>query len=158
MRGRDRDMPPSDDEWAEENRPAEAEAPEAAQPDELEALLRPRLTRRARLLRAGALLGLVALVAAGLFWRVGSAGISFVAATPVPAATPIPQMLISSNINFGTLTVNGRTVAGPPAVFRPRPGENTITLTAAPFAPKTCAFSWPSFSSFSGDCSYGNSN
>ncbi|HEV8194405.1 MAG TPA: hypothetical protein VGP82_23385 [Ktedonobacterales bacterium] len=34
--------------------------------------------------------------------------------------------------------------------------KNKITLTAAPFSPTTCTFSWPGFSRFSGNCSYGN--
>lgn len=135
-------------------------AAHTAQMDDLDTLMRPRLTRRARLLRAGALIALIAVVAAGLAWRVSGESLPFSAAIataiPSPTVGVVPLLLITSNVNYGTLTINGRRVAGTVAVFRPRRGQNTITLTAEPFAPTTCTFSWPGFSRSSGPCSYGD--
>ncbi len=132
------------------------EAPETAHADDLDTLLRPRLTRRARLLRAGALLALVAVISAGLFLHVESVGTASIVPvpSPSPAVTPAPPILILSNVNYGTLTVNGYTLAGPPAIFRPRAGQNTLTLLAEPFEPTICIFSWPKFLPVSGNCSY----
>lgn len=62
------------------------------------------------------------------------------AATPEPT-TPPPSTLISSNINFGTISINGRQQRGTiPMFFRPPDGSYTITINAPPFRPKSCTF------------------
>jgi hypothetical protein len=82
----------------------------------LNELVRPRLTRRARLLRGGALAALVLAVAVGIVWNVnGHTG-----STPPVATTELPVLLVTSSVTYGTLSLNGganRGAAGrrPPA-------------------------------------------
>ncbi len=113
--------------------------------DGLDELLRSRLSRRAQLLRAGLLAALVALVAGGLLWRtVGFGAHAPTAQVPIPTLPVAPAGLrIISNVGFGSVTVNGRNVGALPAVAELRPGQNTVTLSAPPFRPRTCVITWP---------------
>jgi hypothetical protein len=65
---------------------------------------------------------------------------------PTPTSTPSPAtaVKITSNINWGTVRLNGKIVKtknGAPAM--PMGGRNTITLDAPPFNHTACTFTWP---------------
>jgi hypothetical protein len=98
-------------------------------------------TRLARGSRRGliwTLLGGVALLAVvlmGLFAR------SRFLTPPTPTPTPGPEnaLIVTSNFNSGTVTVNGKKVEGSfPLLVRLNPGENTIIFSAPPFRDQTC--------------------
>jgi hypothetical protein len=78
---------------------------------------------------------LFAIVLTGLFARS-----RFLAPpTPTPTIGPGNALMVTSNYNSGTVTVNGKKVAGAfPLLVRLNPGDNTITLSAPPFHDKTC--------------------
>ncbi len=61
--------------------------------------------------------------------------------TPTPTPTPGPgnALIVTSNFNSGTVTLNGKKLAGTvPLLVRLNLGENTITFSAPPFHDKTC--------------------
>ncbi len=127
--------------------------------DGLEQLTRGRLGRQARLRRAGALVALVATVAIGLVWRSGGWD-ALTGSAPTPTAIPgvDAPLLVTSNVTFGTFTVDGRRVAGPPAIIHLQQGQHVLRLAATPFAPTTCTFTWPYFASLSSSsdaCGFG---
>jgi hypothetical protein len=106
---------------------------------ELEVLLARPPSLRKRLLHSGLLLAALA-VALITFW-----GIIVPKTGPqpsLPATEPFkPQtVLITSNVNYGTMTINGKQQRGSlpmrvPASFRP---PYQVTVDAAPFLPRTC--------------------
>lgn len=113
---------------------------DTAHADGLDDLLRARLSRRSRLLRAGLLLALVLAVAAGLAWRSAGAG----ASAPQDGVARLAPVLVTSNVSYGTVTINGQKWSGSlPAIIQLRPGTNLVTLDAAPFAPAPCLVNWP---------------
>src|SRR6185312_12764957 len=85
-------------------------APDSTYADGLDAVVHPHLSRRNRLLREGMLLALVLVVAAGLVWRVTEAGVRTSSAElKTPTLSPVvATALITSNVNFGVVTVNGQ--------------------------------------------------
>jgi hypothetical protein len=97
-----------------------------------------RLSRRSQRGLAWALvggLGLVAVVLVGLFAR----GRFVPAPTPTPTIGPGNALIVTSNVNFGSVTLNGKAVPGAfPLLVRLNPGENTITYSAPPFRDQTC--------------------
>lgn len=102
---------------------------------------RPRGPRR-RGLEALAVLGALALAVAIVLTTIrGTASQASVA----PTATPAPeQVVLSSDVSFGTFTLNGTRLKGtPPLLATLRNGSNTITLTAPPFRSATCTIVWP---------------
>lgn len=130
---------------------------EVSHTEGLEEVLRPRLSSRSRMLRAALLVALVMVVAGGLIWRTIASNPSRPPAF-VPDATPAPHsptVLITSNLGFGEVTVNGKRVGTPPVVGRLRPGANTITLDAPPFTPQVCTISWPGAGSDNLACMFG---
>lgn len=67
-------------------------------------------------------------------------------ASPAPEPTPLPNALsIESNVNVGTLTINGEQQPEPlPSAIRLHgKGPYMITLTAPPFRPLSCPFPPP---------------
>jgi hypothetical protein len=61
------------------------------------------------------------------------------APTPTPTAGPGNALIVTSNFNSGTVTVNGKKLAGTmPLLVRLNPGDNTITFSAPPFQDQTC--------------------
>jgi hypothetical protein len=113
--------------------------------DGLDELLRPRLSQRAQLLRAGLLVALIVVAAGGLLWRVagfGQLAPSAPLATPPLSLAP-PGVRILSNVGFGSVSVNGQSLGTLPAVAELGPGQNTITLDAPPFRSHTCTITWP---------------
>jgi hypothetical protein len=94
-----------------------------------------RRSRRGLLVALITGLTLLGLVVTGSFnWR------RFLPA-PTPTATPITgnELIVTSNANFGSVTLNGKAVSGAfPLLVRLNPGENTITFSAPPFRDRTC--------------------
>lgn len=79
-------------------------------------------------------------------------------ASVAPSATPAPEpVMLASDVNFGTFTLNGKRLKGsPPLLVTLRNGRNTITLTAPPFKPATCTLVWPGQQGTGNDCSTGS--
>jgi hypothetical protein len=120
---------------------------ESADDDELEAALTRRSPRPRRMLQLASVL-----VAMGIV--VGLVVNSLVPLRSLPAllapatATPDPSListaLITRSVTWGTLTLNGRVVAGGvQGHVTLRRGDNTLTLTAPPFSPRTCHITAP---------------
>lgn len=132
---------------------------EDAPPDNLNDLLRPRRTPRQRIWN---LLGVAVIIfmALGILHRLIAYQVAQSSAvTDVPAIAPPPlhgPVVIVSNTSYGSASVNGHALAGPPPfVFTPIQGDNAITLTAPPFAPHTCHMAWPE-QHIIGDCQAGH--
>jgi hypothetical protein len=110
---------------------------------DLDEALHPKVSPRRRAIQIGAVLVVVVVVAALLLHgsRPSQPGTASVGpGTPVP-----PTVVITSNVTFGTVTVNGRTLkSAPPLVTHFRFGDNVVTLAAPPFRPRTCHFLFPS--------------
>jgi hypothetical protein len=125
--------------------PRDERAPDAWQQEpeeplpllELETLLTRLPSRRKRLAQVALVLVVVALAAAALHGVLPSssapAGGSNLSTIPIT---------VLSNVNFGTLMVNGKKPAGQPPLtaFLPTKGTTIITLAAPPFHPYTCRF------------------
>jgi hypothetical protein len=89
---------------------------------------------------------LVLAVAAGLVWRAAGAGASASANANAPqdGSARLASVLVTSNVSYGTVSVNGQTRSGPlPVIIQLRLGTNLVTLNAAPFAPAPCLVNWP---------------
>jgi hypothetical protein len=85
------------------------------------------------------LVAMVAAVAGGItLWRAHGS-------TSTQQPTGPKTVGVISNINFGTLTVNGQKIAGSlPVLVHFHAGANTVTLSAPPFRARTCTFTYPS--------------
>ncbi|HEY7355468.1 MAG TPA: hypothetical protein VH590_03345 [Ktedonobacterales bacterium] len=104
---------------------------------ELDTLLTRPPSWRKRLWQAALVLLVAALALAALH--------SALLSSPAPsdnAAVPQVAATLLSNINFGTLTVNGTRLDKPtPLTIRlPVKGTTVVTLNAPPFRPQTCRF------------------
>lgn len=117
-------------------------AHDGVQEVDLDALVTRRTAPRVRALQVGALLALV-IVFGGLVFR------GYQAAQPRPEPTTAPAVVddfsmnvaIFTNVNYGTLTVNGEKLTTRlPAIVKLRQGQNTITISAPPFQPHTCTY------------------
>lgn len=127
----------------------EAEEPQTIASVELDDLLRRRHTRSQRAVRFGALAAAV-LLAAVLVLH--AAGVHLPQAQTQVSHQPIGVALVS-NVSFGTLTLNGRRLGGPPPqAVTLRDGTNAIALTAPPFQPRECHVTWPDLSLLDGRC------
>ncbi|HEV2237079.1 MAG TPA: hypothetical protein VGR57_10505 [Ktedonobacterales bacterium] len=107
-----------------------------------------RRTPRARLGRV-ALAALVCLVAGGVLLH------ELASVPPRPGSAPAPPgpVVLLSNVSFGSVTVNGQALGGPPPLaLALADGWNRITLTAAPFAAKSCRVQWGALGWENGDC------
>jgi hypothetical protein len=119
-----------------------------ADPSERESGLEEVLQRRVPP-RRRALQGLVVLIVAAAV--VGVIGHSIPPAAQraqqvLPVENPLPPgpVLVLSNVSYGSVRVNGRLLSGsPPLMTTFHQGQNTITLTAAPFGTRTCQIQWP---------------
>jgi hypothetical protein len=61
-----------------------------------------------------------------------------------PTAVPNQDALIESNVSYGTVTLNGKTLAGaPPLLGTLSRGMNQIILEAPPFRKVSCQIAWP---------------
>ncbi len=120
---------------------------ESADDDELEAVLTRRSPRPRRILQLASVLVAVGIV-------VGLVVNSLVPLRSLPAllmpatATPDPSListaLITRSVTWGTLTLNGKVVAGSASGHVTlRRGDNTLTLTAPPFSQRTCHITAP---------------
>ncbi|HKS69027.1 MAG TPA: hypothetical protein VJQ45_01305 [Ktedonobacterales bacterium] len=130
--------------------PLEAEVRRRVASVELDDLLRRRRTRGQRMVRFGAL-AVALLLAAALVAH--ASGVRL----PTPQ-TQVPRrpvgVALVSNITYGTLTLNGRRLSGPPPqAVTLRDGTNAIALAAPPFQPRQCSVTWPDLSLLSGQCS-----
>ena len=114
---------------------------------ELETLLSRPASRGKRLAQIGCVL--VAVVVLVAFWRTIAPGKSAAPAlAPTPAAAS-PMLLILSNVNYGSVTVNGQKEPGQlPMLVALRGDVYDIRLDAQPFLPKICRarLSQPGFS------------
>lgn len=108
----------------------------------LDDVLARRTSPRRRAVRTVGVVALV-VVAAGMLVRSFSSSAAMTAAAPARAAAT-PPVVLAANVNYGTLTLNGKRLGGPPPqVITPRDGENEVTLDAAPFPLLTCHFRAP---------------
>lgn len=133
-------------------RPDESGAMSAAGHVELDALLTRRHSRRRRAANLAAM-GLTALLAAALVLHVALGTRAATVGTPIPIAQRPIGVALVSNISFGTLTLNGRRLGGPPPqAVTLRAGTNVIALVAPPFATRQCSIAWPSLAVLGGHC------
>jgi hypothetical protein len=109
---------------------------------DLEHILNRPSSRGKRVVQSALLLAMIAAVIFTLWDVVPKSG----AGSPTPQPTPLPSALsIVSNVNFGTLTINGVEQSEPlPSAIRLH-GRSPyrITLTAPPFRSLTCPFPPP---------------
>jgi hypothetical protein len=135
-------MSQSPDEQSSPDLSSDHEEWEAAPIADLDHILNSRSPRGKRLVQVTLLLAMVAAVIFTLWDVVPKDG----AGSPTPEFAPLPSALsIVSNVNFGTLTINGVEQAEPlPSAIRLH-GKSpyTITLKAPPFRPLTCPFPLP---------------
>ncbi len=97
-----------------------------------------RLSRRSR---RGLIWALIATLALFSIFLIGPLSGRSLLPVPNPTATPMAgnELIVTSNATFGTVTLNGKKVAGTiPLLVRLAPGDNTITLSAPPFHERTC--------------------
>ncbi len=83
-------------------------------------------------------IGIILVVGGGIV--LVTVGSLFKQATPLPplAKSP-PMMVIASNINYGTLTLDGKPQQGKLPELAPMPsGAFTLTIDAPPFLPQSC--------------------
>src|SRR5260370_13821119 len=137
----DQDRLPSKEGWTQ-----------ATSDTDVEEMLRRRVPAQMRVGQAVALLVMIAVVAGLVMHSLpvapGRSQAGMATATPVP----LGPILLLSNISFGTVTLNGASLAGsPPLVTTFRRGLNTLTLTAPHFRPRTCHVQWPGRQT-DGDC------
>lgn len=117
--------------------PAEDQSDEDLPLIELETLLSRPPSRRKRLAQIGFVL--VAVVVLAAFWgSIAPRKPAAPALAPTPTAAP-PMLLILSNVNYGSVTVNGTKQPGQlPILVALRGDVYNITLNAPPFLPKSC--------------------
>ncbi len=107
---------------------------------DLETLLSRPPARRKRLIELGLLLAAAAVALAALWNAIAPGEPAVPALTPTPTPDP-PLLLINSNVNYGTLTINGKKQSGKlPMLLAARSDTYTITLDAPPFRPQSCLF------------------
>jgi hypothetical protein len=108
---------------------------------ELETILNQPPSQRKRLVQIG--LGLAVLVVVfATFWGVIRPKAPPVAARHAVPTEPPPTLLITSNVNYGTITINGQKQRGAPPLevkMHTQPPYQ-ITLDAPPFQSFTCTF------------------
>jgi hypothetical protein len=125
--------------------PIEGAGPGVAAPSPLH----PQLTPRRLALRLALALALLLIV--GVFLRSASAHLT--SGSAAPTALPLASIVLLSNVSYGTVTLNGRRLAGPPPlVMTFRAGVNDAALTAPPFGTETCQIDWPSGNVREGPC------
>jgi hypothetical protein len=123
-----------------DNPPLDASAGEPGEQlplTDLETLLARPPSRRKRLWQLALVLAALVLALAALH--------GVLLSPPAPAGDPdVPTVSVTllSNVNFGTLTVNGKKLDRPPPLTTrlPARGTTVITLNAPPFRPHTCRF------------------
>ncbi len=121
--------------------PSEGDSEEPLPLVELDTLLNQPPSRRKRLIQLG--LGLAALVVVfATFWGVIRPKAPLAAAPHAQPTEAPPTLLITSNVNYGTITINGQKLRGAPPleVKMHTPPPYQITLDAPPFQPFTCTF------------------
>jgi hypothetical protein len=78
----------------------------------------------------------------GLFHAISPAATLPLAPTPLARTSP-SQVTIVANLNFGSVTVNGKKLVGkPPFLFSAAPAGDTIIYSAPPFASRSCYVFW----------------
>jgi hypothetical protein len=109
---------------------------------ELEAVLSRPLSWRRRLGQLGLALAACALVVV-TFWPVLVPATP--AQTPLRSQPPPPIVSIISNVNYGSVTINGQPQPGSPPLTLKMSGQPpySITLDVPPFRPRTCQFPPP---------------
>lgn len=102
----------------------------------LETVLARTPSRRRQALRFATLAAVLMVVSALLLRQYQAAQ----TVLPPPTLTrPVVMTVIESNTTWGTLSVNGRRLPGPPPqIVTLHSADNVITLDAPPFAPVTC--------------------
>ena len=96
-------------------------------------------SRRKRATQLGIVLAAVVVVALLLRNVIAPSSLPGGPALAPQLPTAPPTALIASNINFGTVSINGQRQRGPlPIFFVPRSTTYTITIDAPPFQPVSC--------------------
>lgn len=108
---------------------------------DLDDLVRPTPhSLRNRLLQVSGILALIALALGIIANQLARAQPPAPPSETVAASHPV---VLVSNVSFGVVTLNGtRLRDAPPVVLLLRQGRNQITLSAPPFAPRSCQLSW----------------
>ena len=106
---------------------------------------------RSRALQVSGILALIALALGIIANQLARAQPPAPPSETVAASHPV---VLVSNVSFGVVTLNGTRLRGAPPVLLPlRQGRNQITLSAPPFAPRSCQLSWSSSElKDTGDC------
>ena len=100
---------------------------------------RPSARKRAVQVELALLCGLAVLA---LFHAITPVAVRPPTLTPL-ARTSRSQVTIVANLNFGSVTVNGKKLAGkPPFLFSAAPSGDTVIYVAPPFAPRSCHLFW----------------
>lgn len=154
-------MPPRDDELEIVREPLEAPGEDAGAVsdggEQRRSAPRAALSGRPRRrgLEALAVLGALALAVVIVLSTIHS---TTPQASVAPTATPEPeQVALTSDVSFGTFTLNGKRLKGtPPLLVTLRNGRNTITLNTPPFNPATCTLDWPGKQATGNNCSSGS--
>ncbi|HEY7349543.1 MAG TPA: hypothetical protein VH599_14600 [Ktedonobacterales bacterium] len=99
-------------------------------------------SRRKRLTQIGLVLGALVVVLVTFQSALAPSHPAPSAPTPLPTIPP-PLAVISSNINFGAVTINGLRQRGTvPMFFRPHDTTYTVIINASPFRPVSCTFTF----------------
>jgi hypothetical protein len=127
-----------------DNSPVDSPLPDRLHTLSAETVLRRKSSPQKRALQTG-ILALCAVVAIVLIFHPDVSVASIESSLPSFPETgsavtgPEPLVAVVANVNFGTITVDGKHLPGmPPLVFSPLPDGDTVSFTASPFATKHC--------------------
>lgn len=139
--------------------------PEGQQPDdarlaELEPELARQPSRRKRATQIGLMLAALVAVVAIFRGVIPSASQTPNGQAALQPTTVVPAVLIESNINFGTVIINGQRQRGKlPLLFAALNRAYRITVEAPPFSPETCTVAFDHGALVdNGTCSVGSGN
>ena len=108
---------------------------------DVEVLIHRRPSARKRVVQVGLAL-LCGLAVLALFHAITPAATRSLTLTPL-ARWSRSQVTIVANLNFGSVTVNGKKLVGkPPFLFSAAPSGDTVMYSAPPFALRTCRVFW----------------
>lgn len=134
-----------DDDFILDDDDASALAARPITTDDLDAVLARRASPRRRLLQLSVIVVPVLVVASLILRSTLPPAPPSTTFVPAPTWTPPPvPITLVSNVSFGTVSLNGRRLSGPPPQnIKLVSGNNLITLTAPPFPTQSCVIHGP---------------